>query len=162
MILFFAGLLVAIPLWVVIEYIAHRWFMHADGHLPHPIYYRRWESHMLHHGFGWQWKKAVHHYVDDGVSPAWNVVGSAPVWLLLGIYVSWSFAAAFVLVAFLHGVCWTAVHHEFHWPRDQWWSRNYLFGFMRRNHELHHQYPESNYAALFPPFMDLLFGTRRT
>lgn len=160
LILFLVGLFLAVPFWAFIEYVAHRWFMHGDG-LTDPFTLRRQESHALHHGFGWQWTKVVHRHVDDGVSPAWNVVGSSVLWLPLAVWVSVPFAAAFILVAFLHGVCWTAVHHEFHSPRHPWWSWHPLFGFIRHNHEFHHKYPECNFAALFPPFMDILFGTRK-
>lgn len=146
--------------WAIIEYVAHRWAMHRSP--PLPLLDRRRESHLLHHGFGWQWSKPVHGYVDDGVSPAWNVVGSSPIWLLFGVYVSATAAAVFVAVAFMHGVLWSAAHHEFHRPRGRWFARNRVFRAIERHHRVHHDTADANYGALFAGVIDRAFGTYRS
>ena len=147
-------LLASLPVWAVIEYVAHRFVMHDDA-----ISFRRWQSHALHHGAGWTWRVAWTRYVDDGVSPAWNVVGSAVVWVPLWYLASASVASAFVIVAFLHGFAWTAIHHEMHDPKGRWFCKLWYFNVVERHHREHHEHGDCNYAALFPPFMDVLCRT---
>jgi hypothetical protein len=152
LLLWLAGSLAA---WSFVEYAAHRWFMHS-----HAIgFERRRESHALHHGAGWEWKARWAHYVDDGVSPAWNLVGSSPVWLLVGCYVSVLGAVVFAIVAFIHGCIWTWCHHRFHAPRGSWIENTWLFRTLRLHHFRHHWNPKTNYGALFGGVVDWIAGT---
>jgi sterol desaturase/sphingolipid hydroxylase (fatty acid hydroxylase superfamily) len=66
-----------------------------------------------------------------------------------------------VAVAVAHGLLWSLAHREMHYPRNAWFARTRWFRFLRRHHQLHHQYPGSNFAALLPPALDWLMGTWR-
>ena len=164
---FLIGFSVAVLMWMIIEYLFHRFPMHSLGFAR--IVPKAWESFeahtRLHHSrFFKQFDNEpdiAAKYASSGVDPLWNTFGSVVVWLPIGVFLSWYAAGAFIVVAWLHGYLWTKVHWEMHWPKYPWWGNTRLFQYISSNHEIHHEHSSCNYAALFPPFMDIVMCTRR-
>ncbi len=70
-------------------------------------------------------------------------------------------AGMFFAAGIFQPLVWSACHREMHVPTGVWWSRSWIFRYVRYHHLLHHQHPEKNLGGLFP-FGDWLFGTAAT
>ena len=158
-----AGWLAAWALFMaLLEYWAHRLPMHSRrfGGGTQPF-----ENHtVLHHG------RYYHGSFVNDPDPAARVVsmrmsvfehlGLASLLAVpLGFVVSWVGAACLLAVVGLHAAVWTAMHVEMHMPAGRWFSKTRYYRYVRDMHHAHHLHPGKNFAAVFPPFMDVVFGT---
>lgn len=167
-------LLVSVLLWTAasvavmaaVEYAFHRWPMHNLRFIRRLGLGRElFEAHaVLHHGRYYQ--QAFDHDPDPASRrisirmSAFEHCGAAALFAVpFGLLVSWVGAACFMAVVAAHAVVWTAVHVEMHMPEGRWFSRTEYYRYVRDWHHAHHLYPGTNFAAVFPPVMDWLFGT---
>jgi hypothetical protein len=161
-----------IPVWfalacvtmAVVEYAVHRGPMHArrSGNRE------AWESHaVLHHGRFFPAGKFEHppdraaRYVSIDLQPGYTAVGLSPIWLALYFLVGPVCGLTFAFTFGMHGYVWTTIHREMHYPEGRWFSRTRYYRYLRDYHMRHHEQPGGNFAVIFPPFLDLLFGTYR-
>lgn len=155
-----------IALWLILsyvllsagEYFPHRYLMHARTRFG-----RVFESHtLLHHGrfFGRDFehcddKAARYISIDTGV--VYMVLASSPIWMTM-LYFSRDCAVVFLICAALHGLTWTTVHREMHFPTGRLESSR-LYRFWRSYHRRHHATVGCNYNVLLPLFDHLLRTT---
>lgn len=146
-----------------LEYAVHRWAMHRR--VPGAAGREMFEAHaVMHHG---RYYRAAFDHDDDPAAgvinirmaaaehAAYSLVLAAPLWLWL----SAPAAVALVAVVWLHATVWSAVHTEMHRPAGRWFSRTRYYRYLRDFHHAHHLHPGRNFAIVFPPVMDRLFGT---
>lgn len=152
-------------LWSLIEYIVHRWPMHELWFAKTFHFMDVFESHViLHHNRFY--KKSFERsedraakYVSMDLSACVNVLGTFFIWMPM--WFIWpTFVFPFLFWGVIQAVVWSAIHREMHEPSGAWYSKNFLYRFLRNNHELHHKYPNYNFCAALPG-MDWIFGTYR-
>jgi hypothetical protein len=161
------GLLFGVFLMSFIEYVLHRWPMHSRPFLRRfPWLYDTFERHaVLHHGRYFKDRFVGHpdpaaRHLNIGIEPGFNVLGLAPLWvplLLLSVPAGLAMAAVFGL----HAAVWSSAHAEMHDPRGRLIGTTAYFRYLRPYHHTHHKHPGCNFATVFPPFWDLVFGTHR-
>lgn len=161
-------LLLAVTLMAFVEYGLHRWPMHSKRFVARfPSARDQHERHaVLHHGrfyrdrFDNSPDPVARHFNID-LEPGFALLFGSPVWLALWAIGLPAAAACFAGVSAAHAVVWTAVHREMHDPRGRWFAGTRYYRFVHANHKLHHERPGGNFAVVFPPLMDVLFGTYR-
>lgn len=160
-----------IPLWFVlanilmaiIEYTLHRYPMHRKGYSN-----ETWESHAkLHHGRFFPRSAFTHpldiaaRYVSVDLQPGYNALGLSPIWIILYFFVSPYCGLTFAFVFAMHGVIWTICHREMHFPQDRWFSGTKYYKYICAYHKKHHTDQSGNFSVIYPPVLDMLFGTYR-
>lgn len=150
----------------LVEYLFHRFPMHNLRFIRRFGFGRElFDAHaVLHHGRYYQ-----ESFVNDPdpasrrisirMSALEHVAAAALFAVPFGYWVSVVGAACFLVVVALHAIVWTAVHIEMHMPEGRWFSRTRYYQYVRDWHHAHHLYPGTNFAAVFPPVIDWLFGT---
>ncbi len=157
--------IVAVLLMSLIEYIAHRWFMHSKRVGALPGLYGIFDRHThLHHkrfyrNFEYDADPAAK-YINLDIPPSFVLVGLSPIWLPLAMLVSVPVGLVFAGVFVGHAVLWTIIHTEMHEPNGRWFARCKLYQYLRDYHKTHHDHPNKNFNVVFP-FMDRFFGTYR-
>jgi hypothetical protein len=149
-----------------IEYVLHRWPMHS-GRLAnkYPVFWKTFEAHgILHHGryfkrFDYEPDRAAYHF-NIIIEPGYALLGLSPLW---GVLMLLSFPAglAMAAVVLMHSLVWSGIHSEMHMPEKRWFWDTAYYKYARDYHHTHHVHPGSNFCVVFPPFMDMLFGTYR-
>mgnify|MGYP000552978113 CR=1 FL=1 len=149
------GALVAVSL---VEYFGHRSVLHegrlslGKDHITHHKYFAR---DFLAGG------EEVAFYDQYWVRFAFGLVWPLPVALPLLFLIGWVPAAVLVATAGLHAVLWQRLHNEMHRPKTGWLQRTAYFRFIRDFHLVHHLKSRTNYAFVFAPLWDRVFGTYR-
>jgi len=159
----------SLVLMALIEYLIHRYPMHNGRFVRKTgIGTDVLEAHsVLHHGR--YYKGEAFENNPDPAAPRismkiekeFNLVGLAPIWLTLCLFVSVLGGVIFAMVTVAQATVWTMVHREMHVPTGRWFSRTRYYRYLRAWHYTHHVHPGTNFAAVFPPFFDWLFGTYR-
>ena len=138
----------------LLEYIAHRWFMHRPqiaNYVGSSYLHATWMEHMDHHG-------QCYNVFDHEEAPCGlrnlTIRYSTELLVVTVPAVLWWFVdplTAYLLPAFalLHGVLWSAVHTEMHRPVKTWFSRTWIFRYLNRYHFLHHRHMGTNFNTLF-------------
>lgn len=167
-------LVIAIIFWLAasvlamafIEYVVHRWPMHNGRFVKKAgVAGDLFEAHaVLHHGRYYR-----ESFVNDPdpasrrisirMSAVEHLAGAMLVCVPLYLWVSVTAAICFAAVVVFHATVWTAFHVEMHMPKGRWFSKLWVYKYVRDCHHAHHLHPGTNFAAVFPPLMDLLFGT---
>lgn len=154
-----------VGLMAFLEYFFHRWPMHNGRFVQKTgIGQESFESHAaLHHGrFFKQFDKEADpaaRYISMVINPGYALLGMSPVWLGLCL-ASWTGGLTMAIVIVAHAVLWSIIHKEMHFPAGRWFARTRAYRYIHAHHKAHHEHPGTNFAALFPPVMDNLFGTR--
>lgn len=138
----------------LLEYIAHRWFMHKPffAKLTGSRYLdESWREHMHHHG-------ACYDIFDFEEGPCGllnlTIKNSTEILVVLAPSLLIWFIdplTAYLLpaMALVHGILWSAVHSEMHRPQKTWFSRTWLYKYLNDYHFLHHRHPNTNFNTLF-------------
>jgi sterol desaturase/sphingolipid hydroxylase (fatty acid hydroxylase superfamily) len=150
-------LVLSVVLMSAFEYSYHRWVMHKRRGVG-----RAFERHaVLHHHryvqefVGTSDPAAKHVGIDSDVPG--SLVGLSPLWILMGWW-DWRLATVFLGVVIFHGLVWTVLHREMHFPARQWVRRLPGYRYLNDYHQRHHEHPSCNFNAVFPMF-DWVFGT---
>ena len=153
------------PVMAIVEYVAHRWFMHRYSVI---------------NKLGYQAHRIEHH--GNGENDDWPHIrlrlrdhllyGSpAVVWLvcrgLFGFTYAFGGVAALLLWFFIYVRVYSALHRTHHDLEHNWTERLPGAEAMKQHHLLHHKYPKTNFAVVLGvPFgfawVDRLFGTWRS
>jgi hypothetical protein len=138
------------------EYAAHRWGLHGNVT-------RFGKDHIQHHKFFAltfvRWDESVAGYDSYWIRGLFGLIWHLPVTIPLGIWYSWCFAGIFIVTAFIHALFWAWIHNEMHRPATEWLQRRKYFRFVCNFHHGHHAKSRANYAFVFAPVWDWLFGT---
>lgn len=143
-------LVLSIGIVAVIEYVAHRYFMHR------PMLDRLGLKGVFHN------HAVVHHKhnrldVNVDLPVKTHFLWGAPLLLLVGAC-DWMGAVVLASCFVLHAVTWTSLHRAIHDLEENWTRKVPWFSRWKRHHEVHHQHPSRNFGAVFI-FTDYLFGT---
>ena len=141
----------------LLEYVAHRWFMHRRNSLTRTEFQR----HAVQH-HGKRVNQPLYPYIDLPVryhllygSPGW---GGFLVGFLLGAPYALGGLLATLLMFVLHAYFYTKLHRAQHDLEDNWTTKMSWFEEMKRHHLDHHKRPSRNFAVVFL-WTDKLFGT---
>ncbi len=148
------------------EYVVHRWPMHS-ARVVHalPVFRGMFTGHArLHHG---RYYRAAFDHDPDPAAGLVSMRFSIPEHLAAAAVVIGPLvlagrlagAGCFAAVVVAHCVVWNAVHVEMHVPGGRWVRRTGYFRYLEAFHRAHHLHPGRNFAAVFPPVMDLVFKT---
>ena len=150
----------------LLEYTAHRWFMHKPffAKLTGSRYLEAtWKDHMHHHGSCYD----IYDH-EEGACGMLNLTirhTTELMVVLLPALLVWFIdpLTAYMLpvMALLHGIMWSAVHSEMHRPQKTWFSRTSLYQYLHNYHFLHHRRPNANFNTLFLGWDWLLFTAAR-
>lgn len=158
--MFLIYLLTSLVVMAIVEYLFHRWPMHQKLRFGKNLYFAHTT---LHHSKYFRLFDSEHDPAGKLVSirmSAFEHFGAAfPFLVLLWLFVEPLSAIVFASVVIAHAITWSAFHVEMHDPRGRWYSRNWFYRYIRANHKAHHVNTKTNFAAVFPPFMDKVFGT---
>ena len=125
--------------WTFLEYVMHRWLLHARGRGPIEQVHRR------HHNEPRAWMGA----------PFFSAAAAALIhYALLRTFLPVDVAAFFVAGGMLGYFIYGAVHHAGHNIQLEWKPYTRLCAL----HEIHHRYPDRNFG-ITTHFWDRLFGT---
>ena len=149
------GAIVAVSLF---EYFGHRTVLH-EGRLS------LGRDHLTHHKFfardflaGGEVAAFYDRYWARGV---FGLLWPLPLAVPLAVWVGWVPAAVLLAVACGHAVLWQWIHNEMHRPQTAWLQGTRYFRFVRQFHLVHHQKSRTNFAFVFAPVWDFVFGTYR-
>lgn len=145
----------------IIEYVAHRWFMHR----PNPFNMFGYKKHHVeHHGMG---LNDYYPHIDLRfrdmmvfASPflLWSAVFGTIAGRQWGYYYPYGAIPALMLVVWIHNYVYTRVHRCVHELEHNWTERLPGFQEMKRHHLDHHRRPNRNFSVVFL-WTDRLFGT---
>ena len=88
-------------------------------------------------------------------------IKALPVALVIALF-SWLGAAIFVGTMVFHHWAWNKIHLEMHKPEQRNFSRWRIYGFLARNHWLHHRYPDKNFNELSQKLQELTGSGNKT
>lgn len=159
-------IILSVVLMSLIEYVAHRWFMH-NKHIGKiaKFLYPIFEKHtLLHHRrfyrvFDSELDPAAK-YINIKFDTASHIAGALPFAALFWWLVCPELAITFVTVVAIHAQLWNHLHSEMHNPEGTWFSKLSVYKFLRDYHKCHHDHPNKNYNVVIP-LMDFVFGTYR-
>ncbi len=149
----------------LLEYAAHRWFMHRNfARFLNSEYLRAsFMEHMQHHG-------KCYNIFDHEEQPcgllnltiqfSTELLVSAPPAVAL-FFIDPLAACLLPMFALLHGALWSAVHQEMHRPVQTWFSSTSMFRYLNKYHFLHHRHMGTNFNTLFLGWDWLLFTAAR-
>lgn len=145
----------------IIEYVAHRWFMHR----PNAINMFGYKKHAVeHHGMGRNeyWPHLDLRFRDSLLfaSPflVWSAMFGTVAGRLWGYYYPYGAIPALLLTLWVHNYLYRCVHRCIHEVEHNWTERMPGFQAMKRHHLDHHRKPNRNFAVVFL-WTDRLFGT---
>ena len=152
------------PIMAIVEYVAHRWFMHRRsvinklGYQAHLI-----EHHILGEDSDWPHIRLRFrdHLLYGSPAIAWMIYRG-----MTGFTYAVGGVVALLLWFFIHVRLYSALHRTHHDLEHNWTERLPGSEAMKHHHLLHHKYPKSNFAVVLGvPFgfawVDRLFGTWR-
>lgn len=141
----------------VVEYVAHRWFMHRRTFLTKTEF----EHHTVQH-HGHRINEPMFPYIDLPIryhliygSPGWG--GFLIGFLCGGPYALGGLVATLAMFAF-HSYFYSKVHRAQHDLEENWTQLLPWFAELKRHHLDHHIQPSRNFAVVFL-WTDRLFGT---
>lgn len=153
--LYIIASLVAVSLF---EYCAHRFALHGGVT-------QLGKDHIAHHRFFSamfvRWDESPAGYDSYWVRGLFGLLWTLPISLPIGFTFSWCFAGVLILTAFIHALVWAWIHNEMHRPETRWLLKTRYFQYVRDFHMGHHAKSRTNYAFVFAPIWDWLFGTYR-
>jgi sterol desaturase/sphingolipid hydroxylase (fatty acid hydroxylase superfamily) len=141
----------------LVEYVAHRWFMHKKNFLTK----REFENHTVQH-HGHRLMEPMFPYIDLPVR--YHLIFGIPGWggFLIGFLSGGPYALggliATLTMFFFHSYFYSKVHRAQHDLEENWTQRLPWFAELKRHHLDHHIRPSRNFAVVFL-WTDKLFGT---
>jgi hypothetical protein len=157
-----ASVLVSYAVISLVEYVVHRTFMHhmrLASRFGSNFLKQLCRNHMsLHHKKGYKHSSA--HDEQDDVRWQVSLAGFVPnVLICMALtYIDPITGVIMFCVGTIYGIVWWAVHNEMHRQEDRAFAGNALFRYIERRHQLHHQFPKTNYNLLLP-LWDWIFAT---
>ncbi len=148
----------SIVLIAFIEYAGHRWLLHRKTvsvgreHIEHHKNYTKEFTGLVEEQL---WYDSIP--MRMVLALVWSGIAALPVCV-------WGSTAAglvFMFVAVSHGGIWHWIHGQMHTPRCRWFIATAYYKRITAFHAVHHKYPRTNYAFLFAPVYDRIFGTYR-
>ncbi len=146
----------------LVEYVVHRTFMHRMRlalRLRSHFLKQLCHNHMArHHKRNYRHSSA--HDEQDDVRWQVSLAGLLPnLLIIVGLSSIDPLSAAVMFgVGTIYGIIWWAVHNEMHRQEGRSFADNALFRYIERRHQLHHQFPKTNYNLLLP-LWDWIFAT---
>lgn len=143
-----------------VEYVTHKHLMHHmrwARRLGSKFLEALCKNHMSKHH-----KRDYRHADDEEDDKLWMILLAAAcvglpispiVWYVdpLTVFVGGAFAV-------VYSIGWWLVHLEMHRDKGWFYSKNAVFRYLERRHQLHHLYPNSNFNVVLP-LCDWLYGT---
>jgi sterol desaturase/sphingolipid hydroxylase (fatty acid hydroxylase superfamily) len=152
------SLLGAIVFVSLLEYFGHRTILH-EGRLA------LGRDHLTHHKYFardfYAADETAAFYDRYWVRFVFGTIWVLPLSLPLLIWVGAAAAAVVTLVGGAHALLWQWIHNEMHRPQTAWLQSTRYFRFVRDFHLGHHEKSRTNFAFVFAPVWDRVFGTYR-
>jgi hypothetical protein len=147
----FVGLVGSYMLISMVEWYFHAKQMHKCGVFNRfsPSYY----NHNIRHHPAYHKDFTSPNPVEDkhigiGISYWYTTVFVAIPLLVIGYWLPIECGILYI-VLMVHHYMWNKVHNEMHIPTNAWFSKTRLYKVWLRHHELHHDFPNHNFGALF-------------
>ncbi len=138
----------------LLEYILHRWIMHR------PLIYSVFKEHAIDHHKTW--------FPSCEAKPVESVESRINLrfeYRTLILYILFSLPFCFIgkwyipiVWAWLVWFLWSEIHEEMHFPKGRWFSKIFVFKFLKQWHCNHHRHQSKNFGILCIG-ADFMFGT---
>lgn len=160
---FLASFAFAYILYSLSEYSVHRFAMHRMK-LAKALKSNTLRDMVINH-MGKHHKRGYHHDTHDEDDKLWHmqIAGLVPVAIVTVPVYFVDPATSWVIFGFgvVYASVWWLVHYEMHRSEGRFFARTSWFLYLEAQHQLHHEFPNTNYNVILP-FGDWLFGTRPT